>query len=169
MYRTARPSFGNRFDLLAPVPPRERSGRTETRLLDNRNTMSRPFVVSAVRPEELPAAFRLVFQYVAAADREARVANAVRMVESGELDRAGILAAHWDSQLLGVLVCLPVPGASGLVWPPQVQAGPRQAAVEDELVQHAASWLQSRGAKLAQSLLNPADVHLADPLERNGF
>ena len=56
--------------------------------------MSRPFVVSAVRPEELPAAFRLVFQYVAAADREARVANAVRMVESGELDRAGILAVR---------------------------------------------------------------------------
>ncbi|HMC66626.1 MAG TPA: GNAT family N-acetyltransferase, partial [Gemmataceae bacterium] len=113
--------------------------------------------------------FRLVFQHVAAADREARVTNAVRMVESGELDRAGILAAHLGSQLLGVLVCLPVPGASGLVWPPQVQAGPWQAAVEDELVQHAASWLQSRGAKLAQSLLNPADAHLARPLERNGF
>ena len=29
--------------------------------------------------------------------------------------------------------------------------------------------MQSRGAKLAQSLLNPADTHLAKPLERNGF
>lgn len=131
--------------------------------------MSRPFVVTAVPSEELAAAFQLVFRHVAAEDREARVANAARMVESGELDRNGVLVATQGRQLLGVIVCLPVPGASGLVWPPQARPGPQQAAVEDELVQHAASWLRSRGSKLAQSLLNPADVHLAGPLQRNGF
>ncbi len=131
--------------------------------------MSRLFNISQVSAQELPVAFQLVFQHVAAEDREARVANAVRMVQTGELIPEGVLVARRANQLLGALVCLPVAGAGGLVWPPQARPGPSQVAVEDQLVQHAASWLRSRGAKLAQSLLNPADVHLAKPLERNGF
>lgn len=130
--------------------------------------MSR-MIVAPVRPEELAPAFQLVFQHAPAEDREARVANALRMVRAGELDPAGVLIAKRGGESFGVIVCLLVPGASGLVWPPQVLAGAWQTDLEDQLVQRATSWLQSRGAKLAQAFLKPADVHLARPLERNGF
>jgi ribosomal protein S18 acetylase RimI-like enzyme len=62
-----------------------------------------------------------------------------------------------------------VPGASGLLWPPQALPDPRRGQVEDHLVRHAADWLRGRGAKLGQALLTPAEAPLAPPLERNGF
>jgi ribosomal protein S18 acetylase RimI-like enzyme len=62
-----------------------------------------------------------------------------------------------------------VPGASGLVWPPQAVDGPGRGAVEDALVRRAVSWMRQRGAKLAQCLLAPDETHLAEPLLRNGF
>ena len=65
------------------------------------------------------------------------------------------------------MVCLPVPGASGLVWPPVSAAGGQ--GVEDALAGHAVAWLRRSGAKLAQALLGPEEAHLAGPLLRHGF
>jgi ribosomal protein S18 acetylase RimI-like enzyme len=131
--------------------------------------MHRALKVQPARPEDLAAAFRLLFRHMAAEDRQVRVANAVRLVRRGELDPAGVLVVRGREEILGALVCVPAPGAGGLVWPPQAVPGGERRAVEDLLVQEAARWLQERGAKLAQALLAPEDALLAAPLERNGF
>jgi GNAT superfamily N-acetyltransferase len=129
--------------------------------------MGRWPAVETARPEEREAAFRLIFQD--AEDRETRVANALHLVELGELKEASILVVRGHQELSGAMVCLPVPGASALVWPPRVVRGLAQAQIEDSLVRHASAWLRQHGARLAQALLLKDEVHRAPPLERNGF
>jgi ribosomal protein S18 acetylase RimI-like enzyme len=131
--------------------------------------MGPPPVIAPARPQGLEDAFRLIFQGVPDVERETRVANALHMVHRGELDPAGILVATDGGTAVGALACLPVPGASGLLWPPQAVGGPEQVAVEDALVRRAGAWLRERGAKLGQCLLSADEVPLADPLLRNGF
>jgi ribosomal protein S18 acetylase RimI-like enzyme len=68
------------------------------------------------------------------------------------------------------MVCMLVPGASGLVWPPQVLEGSLgKREIEDHLVQYCNQWLRRRGAKLAQALLVSPNLELAAPLERNNY
>jgi mycothiol synthase len=131
--------------------------------------MHEPLTVEPARPGELEAAFRLLFQYLPGEERDRRAANAQHLVRQGELDPAGVLVARGRGALLGAMASTTVPGAGGLVWPPQALAGLDQASVEDELVRHAEAFLRRRGAKLAQSLLQPADVRLGAALERNGY
>jgi ribosomal protein S18 acetylase RimI-like enzyme len=121
------------------------------------------------RTEELGAAFRLLFQHLPPREQDRRVANALHLVQRGELDRAGILVLRGPDGLLGAFVCLPIPGASALAWPPAVVAGEHRLDREDRLLQHARAWLRSRGVKIAQALLAPDEVQLAPSLERNGF
>jgi GNAT superfamily N-acetyltransferase len=72
--------------------------------------------------------------------------------------------------MVGSLICMTTPGAGSLVWPPQlVTDWPKPTAIEDALVQYGCAWLRKQGAKLAQTLLVPAEIQLAPPLERNGF
>ncbi len=125
--------------------------------------------VAVARCEERAPAFHLIFQHLGSDERQARVANALRLLSQGDLDPAGILVMRQGAQLRGALVCLPVPGASGLVWPPQVVGEPDRQEIEDRLLQAASAWLQQRGAKLAQALLAADEVHLGASLERNGF
>jgi mycothiol synthase len=131
--------------------------------------MHEPLTIEPAHPGELEAAFRLLFQYLPAEERDRRAANAGRLVRQGELDPAGVLVARGERGLVGAMACTTVPGAGGLVWPPQALAGLDQARVEDELVRHAEDSLRRRGAKLAQSLLQPADVRLGAALERSGY
>jgi ribosomal protein S18 acetylase RimI-like enzyme len=61
-----------------------------------------------------------------------------------------------------------MPGASGILWPPQtIPKNDRYTA--DQLMRSAGAWLASQGAKLVQSLLLPEESGLARPLEANGF
>jgi mycothiol synthase len=125
--------------------------------------------VGPADPGQRAAALRLVFQHLSGRERETRVANALGLLERRELDPAGVLAASAGSTLLGAMICMTAPGASGLVWPPQVIASARSEETEDRLVEAASAWLRQRGAKLAQALLGLAEADLARPLERNGF
>ncbi|HEY7311337.1 MAG TPA: GNAT family N-acetyltransferase [Gemmataceae bacterium] len=120
------------------------------------------------RDEDWASAFRLIFQCLPADENERRCANALHLLQSGELDPQGILVLRGDEGLRGALVCLPVPGGSALVWPPGAVEDDR-AAIEDALVKHAVGWLRRRSAKLAQTLLDPDEMFLAEPLLRNGF
>jgi ribosomal protein S18 acetylase RimI-like enzyme len=131
--------------------------------------MGPPPAIAPARPQEQETAFRLIFLHLAEAERETRVANALHMARQGELDPAGILLATAGGRPVGALVCMPVPGASGLLWPPGAVEGPGRAEVEDSLVRRAIAWLRERGAKLGQCLLSQEEVWLAEPLLRNGF
>jgi ribosomal protein S18 acetylase RimI-like enzyme len=126
-------------------------------------------VVEPARSPEIVPALRLIFRHLPAADQEVRVANGLRLMHQKELDPGGLLVARGPHGLLGAIICQPVPGASGLVWPPQAVADDRTADVEDLLLHHAGNWLRQGGAKLAQALLLPRETHLAAPLLRNGY
>jgi ribosomal protein S18 acetylase RimI-like enzyme len=128
-----------------------------------------PPTIEPARPEELPAAFGLLFRHLKEPEREARIGNALRLLRQGELDPAGVFVARGPAGLLGAIVCLPVPGASGLVWPPQAADGARREEVEDRLLGHAVARLRQRGARLGQALLAADEEPLAGSLERNGF
>jgi ribosomal protein S18 acetylase RimI-like enzyme len=127
------------------------------------------FTIERARSDERGAAFRLVFQHLAEEDRNNRVANALSLVASGELDPQGIFVVRAQGMLQGVLVCLPLRGASGLVWPPHVRPATDATERENQLVRTACAWLRSKGAKLAQSILASAEAPQAEPLLRNGF
>jgi len=131
--------------------------------------MESAFTVRPARPEDLAPAFRLLFKQFPPEEREARVVNSLYLVTRGELEQDGVLVAAGQDRLFGALVCTPLRGASGLVWPPQVLPGRQRRQVEDALVQRARAWLRQRGAKLAQALLAPEETRQAEPLVRNGF
>src|SRR5208282_6739112 len=132
-------------------------------------SMQNLVTAALAQPDELEAAFQLIFQHVATEEREARVANALRLIEQKELDARGVFGIRGRNKLLGAMVCTPVPGASGLVWPPQTVTHTCRVQIEDQLLQSALSWLRQGGAKLAQALLSKEEKCLAPPLLRNGF
>ena len=121
------------------------------------------------RPEEWAEAFRLLFRHLADEDRARRVADALALIERGELNPDGVFVLRAAGELAGVLTCLPLPGALALVWPPQCRADIEQKVNEDRLLQHALRWLHGQGIKLTQTLFAPDDVIGAEALERNGF
>lgn len=127
--------------------------------------MSESFTVDAARPEELAAAFRLIFRHVREQERDSRVQNALELVRFGAVDPAGIKVARTAREIVGAVICAPVPGAGGIVWPAQAQ----DAAVEERLMREALGWLRSRGAKLAQALLADHERALGAGLIRTGF
>lgn len=121
------------------------------------------------RTAELAPAFRLLFNRLPPEEADTRLANALHLVQTGELDPQGIFVLRGDTELLGALVCLAVPGASALVWPPSCVADAHQLEREDLLMRHAVQYLRQRGVKIAQALLAPVEAPLGAALERNGF
>jgi ribosomal protein S18 acetylase RimI-like enzyme len=126
-------------------------------------------IVGPARPDEREAAFRLIFQHFGTDLLSNRIGNAMEMVRQGEMDPSGVLVARDRRGLVGAMVSVPVPGASGLVWPPQTRDLPDQSVIEDQLIQATACWLRGQGAKMAQALLTADEQALAHSLERNGF
>jgi ribosomal protein S18 acetylase RimI-like enzyme len=124
--------------------------------------------VEPARLEERAPAFRLIFQHLTANEREQRVATALHLVERGELDPAGLLVAR-QGGVVGAMLCQVLPGASGLVWPPQTVLAAGQREWEDLLVRRAVEWMRRQGAKLGQALMSLREAPLAAPLVRNGF
>ena len=120
------------------------------------------------RTEDWAPALRLIFQNCTPEECERRCANALHLLQRGALDPQNLFVHRGAASLRGALVCLPVPGASALVWPPgAVQDGREE--IEDCLLRHALAALRDRGAKLAQTLLAPEEAPLAASLLRNGF
>ena len=98
-----------------------------------------------------------------------RIAHGLDMVRVGELQREGIWVAVEADQLVGAVICLRVPGASALVWPPQARAGAMSVRIEDALMANCCSWLRGQKIRIAQCLLEEKDERLAEPLLRYGF
>ncbi|HEV8060218.1 MAG TPA: GNAT family N-acetyltransferase, partial [Gemmataceae bacterium] len=112
---------------------------------------------------------RLIFQAAPDSERAARVSHAIDMLRLGELQRQGIWVATESTLIAGAMICLQVPGASALVWPPQAEPGAQRTAIEDALVMHCNGWLRGQGVRVAQCLMEEKDQLLAVPLLRNEF
>lgn len=129
-------------------------------------------IALTITPAEASAradALDLVFQHLPAEERRQRCANAIAMFLGGEVPAQSLLVARHADKLLGALVCIPLPGASALFWPPQVAPGLEPALVADPLVRHALDQVGKGGAKIAQAIIASADLPLAEPLVRCGF
>ena len=118
---------------------------------------------------ERPAVFQLLFGHCAPEAQQRRVARALSLAEAGELDPAGVFALREGGAVVGGAFATVLPGASGLLWPPQAAGGPERIGREDRLVRHAIAWLRQRGARVLQCLLAVDESFLAQPLQRNGF
>jgi len=114
-------------------------------------------------------AFALLFQQVEAEQQPLRIANAIQLLERGELNSEGFFVLPEEGRLSGVLLCLIVPGSTALLWPPQVFQDEHRHQREDILLRHALAWLRGRGVKLAQTLLLPDDLAQGQSLLRHGF
>lgn len=125
-----------------------------------------PFIDTA-RAHEWQAALELALQHVDEPARRTRVLNALALLGSGEIVADGIWVARRGSIVDGAQVCIPLPGATGLLWPPQCRhADPN---VYDALVRAGVDWLISQGVKLVQALLPAEELRFAGPLLRQGF
>src|SRR5215472_4199413 len=131
--------------------------------------MPQASAVMTARPEHREAALRLLFAHLDSKERDRRVANALHLMELGKLDAEGLFIAQENDVLCGSMICLSVPGASGLVWPPQTKSVVNASRIEDQLVQHTCTWLKSRGVRLGQALLAADETKSAGAIERNGF
>src|SRR5689334_7282805 len=116
--------------------------------------MPPPLIAEQAFAHELADAFRLVFKAVPERQRAGRVENALKLVRTNELHTDGVWVVRQAGHLLGAMVCMPVPGASALLWPPQ-GATQGAEAIEDLQLHTAVSWLRKRGAKMGQTLLAP--------------
>src|SRR5947209_6423375 len=110
------------------------------------------FAVEPARPDEVEPALRLLFRSHPPEGVEGKVRRALALVEAGDIPREGVLVARAYGALRGAMVYVPLPGAGGLVWPPQA-VGDEACAVEDELLREALARLRQGGAKLVEALL----------------
>ncbi len=118
-------------------------------------------------PSEQQDALRLLLQHLPAAEREAAVNRAERMLVTGELEPGGLFVARSSGRATGAMLASLAAGAVGLVWPPRdAQDDP---AVEDALVAAVRQWLRARQVRTAQALLPREEASLGDSLARNGF
>jgi len=129
------------------------------------------------RSDEFAAALRLLFGHLESTEAEKRLSNALLLLERGELNRDGIFVLRGvgggdggaANSIYGVFVCLPLVGATGLVWPPRCVTNADTLHNEDLLVRHGTGWLRHQGVKVAQALLALEESELGAPLLRNGF
>ena len=126
-------------------------------------------IVEPARPGEREAALQMVFAHLGCEESARRVSNALQLVTAGHLDPEGIHIARQDGELTGAIVGLSLVGGGGLLWLPGVRQGPQQTICEDVLVQSICTWLQTRGAKVIQAILSPAELSRADSLLSNHF
>src|SRR5258708_10544909 len=121
------------------------------------------------RTEEFGPAFRLLFSHLPPDERDKRVSNTLLLLQRGELNPEGVFVLRGAEGVQGALVCLPMVGATALIWPPRCVEDAFTRDNEDRLVRRATEWLQGQGVKLAQSLLSVEENELGPSLERNGF
>jgi GNAT superfamily N-acetyltransferase len=125
------------------------------------------------RSDEFAAAFRLLFGHLESAEADKRLSNALLLLNRGELNPDGIFVLRGDGDadktICGVFVCLPLVGATGLVWPPRCMQDAQTLHNEDLLVRQGTNWLRCQGVKVAQALLAAEESELGDSLLRNGF
>ena len=93
------------------VRGRTRSGSSQKIATRSGTAMSAAQAPQPARTEELAPALRLVFQGLPDGERDGRVANALHLLERGELDPQGFFVLRGRDGPLAAIVCVPVPGA----------------------------------------------------------
>jgi ribosomal protein S18 acetylase RimI-like enzyme len=124
--------------------------------------------IGVARADEVPAAVYLALAHLPDAERHRRSVDTLTLIASGDIDPRGIFVARSEHQLDGVFVCVPLPGASGLVWLPRWRVAP-ECDRQQRLIDAGLHWLRQRGCRLAQLIVPPEEDDLQSPLWRAGF
>jgi ribosomal protein S18 acetylase RimI-like enzyme len=132
------------------------------------NTESLPGIGPATS-SELVTALRLALRTGSEQHDVARTQHALHLIEAGLLNPAGILVARKHGRLVAAMLCQPLAGASGLVWPVQHSSPAGEEELERQLIEEARTWLKKQGAKMVQCLLAESEASAAPTLLRNGF
>ena len=127
----------------------------------NANRMSH---IEPLRPDDWTIALQHALMRVPPEQRQARVQHCLQLLGAGVLDPRGIWVARRGKDILGVQVCVPLPGSACLFWLPTADD-----AVTDRLVKAGLDWARSIGCKIAQAMASPVDLPLTKPLLRHGF
>ena len=121
--------------------------------------------IAPASPQSRRAALDLAFAHLDAERRDIRVLNTLVRIEAGEIDGDGVWIARRGGEIGGVFVCMKLPGATGLIWPPRTIAD----APIDRLITAGLDWLQRQGVRLAQTLVEIDEAAFVAPLLRFGF
>jgi mycothiol synthase len=128
------------------------------------------FTVSAATGNEREAVCRLLASVRPPMDQARSARRYCELFASGELDSAGLFAAHDETGVIrGAMLVQVMPGALGLAWPPLASLRRHRRAIEDALVAAAEGWLRGRGIKVCQAFASALDRDSARPLLRHGF
>lgn len=124
--------------------------------------------VASATPSEWAAACRVLSTCHPSPDRNRAVLHFLNLLTSGQFDPAGLFIAREESgRICGAMLVQELPGALGVVWPPQVEPPSDPAA--DALVSATCNWLRSRGVKVCQLFTPAGDQSGMRPLLRYGF
>lgn len=127
------------------------------------------FTFEQARAADWQPALELACGPLTADERRRRVGNLLGMLAAGELNPGGLWLARWRGRLAGVQVCVPLPGASALFWPPRVTPTWVRSDLAERLVRVGLDWAAARGARVGQALLASDAAPLTAPLEAAGF
>jgi GNAT superfamily N-acetyltransferase len=125
-------------------------------------------VITSARTSEWLAAFELAFQRCSPDERPMRVVDALAMAAAGEIDPQGIFVAHQGDRLVGVVVAMPLAGASGLLWMPET-VSEAAASLATELVRAGLAFFAKRGTKIAEAIVPPEDLQRTAPFLEAGM
>jgi mycothiol synthase len=123
--------------------------------------------IDTAQPPEQIGALQLLFQHLPSASALPRVRAAQQLLGDPS---AQLFVARQGATLAGAVLVQVLPGATGVLWPPQASTGVADfGEIEDALLSEALDWLRRRGARLAQTILPRDEVRLAGSLLRGGF
>ena len=108
--------------------------------------------VEVAAPEQRAEALRMVFQHLGQADLAAVVAGLLEGANHDPTPLTGLLVARRGKELVGAVWAQSQPGATAVVWPPQIVSG-EQESTAVVLLDAALALMRQRRVCLAQSLL----------------
>ncbi len=124
-------------------------------------------LILTAEPSEQIAALQLLFQHLPNASALPRIRAAEQLLNE---PMARLIVARQDGKLAGAVLAQVLPGATGVLWPPQAtDEFSNSEQTEDALLREALAWLRGAGARLVQTILACEESHLADSLLRGGF
>lgn len=126
------------------------------------------WTISPAQPDELLAAIELLFANLPLDTRRTRVLNVYTLLSSHEIDPAGVFVARMHDSIHGVFVCMPMPGAASLVWPPRHTTKMDRIHL-DALIAAGLDWLRQRDIRLAEVIGHADDLRGMDALIHHGF
>jgi GNAT superfamily N-acetyltransferase len=126
--------------------------------------------VAPAGPDDHAAACRLLASRRPAEEREEVARRFLDLLDTGEFDPAGLFVTRGTGgAVCGAVLAQAMPGALGLLFPPQTAAPEDRLVVTDALLTAAQEWLRGRGVKVCQSFAPTGDRADRPALERTGF